>query len=193
MHKSRLKTGLLALAAIVAAAAAALIYRSRTRPAPVEPAPAAPARQPARTAEEAQRLARAAVGERMADTNYLAQLKGIDERRRALAGEGAALNDEIEAWQRQLAAEQPEVAAALEQIKALRQRQASGDGMADEPLARQIADLQVRMAQHPQGKALLARQQDLQTRSEALTREAQALIAARMKQQAAPAAPGGGE
>lgn len=193
MQKSRLKTGLLALAAVVVAAVAVVAIRSRMPRKPVPATPPAPARQPARTVEEARRQARAAVRERLADTNYLAQLKGVDERRRVLAEEGAALNAEIEAWRRQLAAEQPEVAAELEQIKTLGQRQAEGDDTAAAALAARTAALQSLMAQDPRGKALQARQQDLKARAEALTREARTIIGARMRRQAGPAAPGGGQ
>lgn len=186
MRKARLNVALAALALAVAAAAVAALLLFRARPRPElevpPPAQAAAAARPAQTVEEARRQAQAAVAARMADTNYLAQLDGINERRRALSDEGAALRAEIEAWQRQLEAEQPEYAAVVARLKELRQRQARGEDTAA-AVAEQTGVMQAAMAKDPRHQAFMERQKALQARSDALALEARERVGARLRQQ----------
>lgn len=197
MRKARLNVALaaLALAVAVAAVAALLLIRPRTRPEPAVPSPAqaaTAAANPARTVEEARRQAQASVARRMADTNYLAQLDDINERRRALSDEGAALRAEIESWQRQLEAEQPEFAAVVARLKELRQCQAQGEETAA-AVAEQTGVMQAAMDKEPRYQAFMERQKALQARSDALALEARERVGARMRQQggAGKAAPSG--
>ncbi len=166
--------------------ASVLIRRPRVQP----PAAAATKAGPGMTVEEAKLRTRTLVSERMSDPAYRAQLQSVVERRRVLATEAAALEAEVEAWQKAKIAADPDFAAMVGRLTALRQ-QGGGDEASLAAIEAQTKAIQALMAQDTEGQALVAKQNELDARREALAREAEETVAVRLQRQvaASPSAP----
>lgn len=180
------KIGGIVLLLIALVIASVLIRRPRVQP----PAAAAPKHGLGLTVEEAKLRTRTLVSERMSDPAYRAQLQSVVERRRVLATEAAALEAEIEAWQLAKIAADPEFAATVGKLAALRQ-QGGGDEASLAAIEAQTKAIQALMAQDTEGQALVAKQNELDARREALAREAEETVAVRLQRQVAvsPSAP----
>jgi hypothetical protein len=158
--------------------ASLLIHRPRVQP----PAAAAPKHGPGMTVEEATLRTQTMAGERMSDPAYRAQLQSVVERRRVMATEATALEAEIEAWQLAKIAADPEFAATVGKLTALRQ-QGGGDEASLAAIEAQTKAIQALMAQDAEGQALVAKQNELDARREALAREAEETVAVRLRRQ----------
>ena len=165
---------------VIVAVAVLLIRRRHERPPETVAGPAA---EPLSPVEAAQRETQAWVTERMKDPEYREQLRTIDESRRALATQANALETEVVAWQRKLAAENAEFAGLIAKLETLRSQ--TDDDETATAAAEVTQAIQTLMAQDPRGSELLARQNAIHTQREALQQEALRTVGLRMQRQQA--------